>query len=367
MRVWIFLFFAFCLVGCLRYTPARDDGDVGRASLVGFAGPTVADENAFYRHEREQRRRLDDLVARRNSGDNANSKNTYHLGPGDLVQVSVFDVEELNLSVRIRPTGDVFLPLIGMVQANGLTENDFEREISNRLTKYVYSPQVSAYVTEYAAHKVSVIGQVAQPGTYPLTRDSASILEMISKAGGNTSAASGVIILIPGSKVESGAAVRTESGAYIGRDLSYGIEIYYEDLLGGNGSPALNVSLLPGDTIVVQSAGTVNVDGEVVKPGAFQPSARMTLLGSIATAGGLTYSADVHNVEVLRDIGGGTKAYITVDLEQIALQSGKDIRLRDGDVVRVPSSPGRFATRQLVEIVNRFVDFTVGGSVRVAP
>ena len=77
-----------------------------------------------------------------------------------------------------------------------------------------------------------------------------------------------------------------------------------------------------------------------------------SVIGAVAAAGGLTYSADVKKVEVLRDIGGGKKALASLDLEEVGLQGGKDIRLRAGDLVRVPSEPGRFFERQIVSTLN---------------
>jgi len=66
-------------------------------------------------------------------------------------------------------------------------------------------------------------------------------------------------------------------------------------------------------------------------------------------------------VEIIRDIGGGKKAALSVDLEKMALKGGNDIRLRNGDIVRVPSAAGRFATRQVVELLNGI--FNVGFSL----
>ena len=129
-------------------------------------------------------------------------------------------------------------------------------------------------------------------------------------------------------------------------------EVYFDDLVGTHNNRPLTIPLHSGDTIVVPEAGTVQIDGEVNKPGSYQLASRMTLLGAIASASGLSYSAAVDKIEVIRELGGGQKALVTVDLEKIALREGEDIRLRDGDVVRVPSAPGRFATRQVINAVN---------------
>jgi protein involved in polysaccharide export with SLBB domain len=76
------------------------------------------------------------------------------------------------------------------------------------------------------------------------------------------------------------------------------------------------------------------------------------VIGAIAAAKGFTYSADVNNVEVIRDVGAGRKALVALDLEEVGLRGGRDIRLRNGDLVRVPSHSSRFFKRQVVETIN---------------
>jgi protein involved in polysaccharide export with SLBB domain len=123
-------------------------------------------------------------------------------------------------------------------------------------------------------------------------------------------------------------------------------------LIGNINQRPLLIPLLPGDTIIVPEAGTYEVDGEVVQPGSFKLTSRTSVIGAIAAARGFTYSAAVNRVEVIRDTGAGKKALIAVDLEQIGLRGGQDVRLRNGDLVRVPSEPGRFFKRQVVETIN---------------
>jgi protein involved in polysaccharide export with SLBB domain len=131
-----------------------------------------------------------------------------------------------------------------------------------------------------------------------------------------------------------------------------GVEIDLEQLIGQLDQRPLLIPVLPGDTIVVPEAGVFEVDGEVTAPGSYKLASRTSALGAIAAAQGLTYSADVNHVEVIRDTGGGRKALITIDLEQIGLQGKRDIRLRNGDLVRVPSEANRFFKRQIVESLN---------------
>jgi protein involved in polysaccharide export with SLBB domain len=125
-----------------------------------------------------------------------------------------------------------------------------------------------------------------------------------------------------------------------------------EDLTGTLDRHPLLIPLAPGDTIIVPEAGTYEVDGEVVTPGSYKLTGRTSVIGAIAAAKGFTYSADVNNVEVIRDIGAGQKALVTLDLEEVGLRGARDIRLRNGDLVRVPSHSSRFFKRQIVETIN---------------
>lgn len=131
-----------------------------------------------------------------------------------------------------------------------------------------------------------------------------------------------------------------------------GVEIDLEQLIGQVNQPPLLIPMLAGDTVVVPEVGMVEVDGEVNKPGSYKLASRTSVLGAIAAAAGFTYSANVHAVEVIREVGGGKKAAITLDLEEIGLRGARDVRLRNGDLVRVPSEPGRFFGRQVVETLN---------------
>ena len=125
-----------------------------------------------------------------------------------------------------------------------------------------------------------------------------------------------------------------------------------DDLLGRVDQRPILIPLMPGDTIVVPEMGSFEVDGEVNKPGSFKLASKTSTLGAVAAAGGFTYSASVNKVEVIRDVGAGRKASMVVDLEEVGLRGGNDVRLRDGDIIRVPSEPGRFVQRQIVEAVN---------------
>ncbi|MCB0322667.1 MAG: polysaccharide biosynthesis/export family protein [Bdellovibrionales bacterium] len=349
-------------LGCLRYVPSRSeivadqDDDTAQAEYAG--------EDAFFSIDRMQEQRLRDLIRSRAANRSTRGVASYQIGVGDVLQLSVFDVEEMNRKIRVRPDGKISLPLVGIVQAAGKTEEQLQLDIASRLEEFMFDPQVQVFIEEYTGHKVWVIGEIQKPGAYALTRDNYSLIELLSEAGGRTERAGGSIILIPQGSQKNIETRRARMRVPVGDEFAsaprgvsaetarHGIEIAFDSLVGTVDAIPYDVPLQPGDTIVVPEVGKVQVDGEVSEPGSYELASRMTLLGAIAAAKGLTYSADVEEVEVLRELGSGKKALITVDLEKIAFNDGNDIRLRNGDLVRVPSSAGRFATRQTINILN---------------
>ena len=326
---------------CLRYVPKRSE----IAAEQGADAAHYADADTFFSLEKDQEARLKQLTEERVK---TRSSGTYKLGVEDEVDLSVFDVAELNKKVRVRPNGTISLPLIGEVNAAGLTEEELQQEVASKLTKFVHQPQVNAYISEYAAHKVWVVGEIHRPGPYALKRDNYSLIELLSEAGGRTEKAAALLVLVPAENQQE----RVSGPAPL--DRVHGVEIYMDDLMGSVEKAPLVLPLRAGDTVIVPEVGNIQVDGEVTKPGSFPLASRMTLLGAVATSGGLTYSADVDQVEVIRELGAGKKALVTVNLEKLALHEGSDIRLRDGDVVRVPSHKGRFAARQVINVLNSF-------------
>lgn len=349
-----FLLTLTCLVflcGCLRYVPARDTG----------SGSNFAGEDEFFSYEKNLDKHLESFVTQRQvtiaKGPQISS---YQVGPGDLLEIAVFGLPDMGTSDRITPNGTINLPLVGPVEVTGLTLEEVRLKVTEQMRTFVRNPQISVFIREYEAHKVSVVGEVASPGVYPLMRNDYSVLEVLSKAGGRTDKASAKVVLIPAA--QANVAQPATQVANAGAASAYGVEIDIDQLTGGLNRAPLRVPLFSGDTIIVPEAGTFEVDGEVLKPGSYRLSSRTTALSAVAAAGGLTYSADVNAVEVVRDIGEGKKAAITIDIEQVALKNGKDIQLRPGDLVRVPSSSGRFAGRQVVEVINS-VFSGVGGRV----
>jgi polysaccharide export outer membrane protein len=108
----------------------------------------------------------------------------YRVGPQDLIEISVFQVPDLSRTVRVNSGGQISLPLIGAMQAGGLTIQELEAEIGKKLeAKFLQNPQVTAFVKEYTSQRVTVEGSVKKPGIYPLSGRT-SLLQTIAMAEG---------------------------------------------------------------------------------------------------------------------------------------------------------------------------------------
>ncbi len=337
--------------GCFRYTPSRSELETDGQSNV--AGP-----DAFNAYQTRLRRRLDALVAERAALVGSHSEQAYRIGVSDVLKIDVFGFSELSGEMEVNESGTISLPLVGAVQAADKTVAELNTDLTIQFARFVRNPKVRVTVDRYSAHRVSVSGAVVKPGFYPIRTSGYLLTELLAEVGGTKDNAGNRLYLIPAKSPQAAGAVPSKDN-----DGS-GVEIDLEELTGTLERPPLLIPLVAGDTVIVPEAGQFRVDGEVERPGSFPVSRRTSSLSAIAAAGGFTYAANVNEVEVIRDIGGGQKASLTVDLEKIAFQGSQDISLRDGDVVIVPSAAGRFRARQVVEAFRSIMRGGVTGSIR---
>jgi len=109
---------------------------------------------------------------------------TYQIGVQDVVEIVVFKVPELTRAVQVADSGTINLPLIGEVQAAGLTSQQIERDLTRRLgANYLKNPQVNVYVREYNSQRVTVEGAVKAPGVFPI-RGKMSLMQALATSGG---------------------------------------------------------------------------------------------------------------------------------------------------------------------------------------
>ena len=117
------------------------------------------------------------------------STEDYRIGSQDLLELQVFGVADINRTVRVNSRGFISLPLIGMVQAAGLTSEQLEASLAEKLAKnYLQDPQVSVFVKEYTSQRVTVEGAVKKPGVYPI-KGRTTLLQTLAIAEGLTSVA----------------------------------------------------------------------------------------------------------------------------------------------------------------------------------
>ncbi len=108
----------------------------------------------------------------------------YHIGPSDLLEISVFQVPELSRTVRVNARGGLTLPLIGQIQAGGLTGQQLEALIAQKLQEtYLQDPQVSVFIKEFVSQRVTVSGSVNKAGVFPISGKT-TLMQAIAMAGG---------------------------------------------------------------------------------------------------------------------------------------------------------------------------------------
>ena len=160
---------------------------------------------------------------------------TYVIGENDVLEVDVWKDKEISRTVPVRPDGKISLPLIGEIQASGMTPLQLQDDLSQRLKSFIANPQVTVIVTDPRSHHFNIVGQVAKPGAYPLSQ-SMTVLDAISVAGGFRDFAKETKIYV----------LRTMPGGNNPERLPFN----YKDAIKGK-KPENNVVLKPGDTIVV--------------------------------------------------------------------------------------------------------------------
>lgn len=344
---------------------------IGQAQSKNLPIRTIEEDNArFTAYQNQQIDRLINLIKQRSGSGSGDA--SYRIGPGDSIKISVFDVPELNVEVPVRQTGQIELPLVGIMQVVGKSESELLNDLTRKLGVFVRNPQVALSVSSYGSQKVAVVGAVSKPGSYPLRKSSNSILELLAEAGGVSEKSGSHILLVPGELSGIGETSDAEARARFALtgtttlNTKSGIEIPIDKVLGTGGGIPVEIPMRPGDMVVIPEAGKVMLEGEIEKPGPYEVSRQMTLLGALASAGGITYSADVEEVELIRDVGESEPLRFILDLKQIAYGAQTDIRIRSGDVIKVPTHGSRRLGEDTFKTITGILNFGVGGTVNVA-
>ncbi len=159
----------------------------------------------------------------------------YRIGPGDLIEITVYQEKDLAKRVRVGPDGRISFPLIGAVHVGGLDVPGAEAALTSALRKYLVDPQVAVFIAEYANKLVYVLGEVRSPGSVRLPSDATlTVLEAIVLAGGFTSYAA----------LDRTRVIREVEGR------SESIPIQVSDIMKG-GDKSKDLALKPNDVIYV--------------------------------------------------------------------------------------------------------------------
>ncbi|MDO8431606.1 MAG: polysaccharide biosynthesis/export family protein [Candidatus Binatus sp.] len=374
------LLLAIGLAACASAPPIPPEpAEIGRAPAIDPRVPSIGSSEINIE-------RLDALWEKRAT---AKDSTDYPIGPGDVIEVSAPGVDDLkDRTVRVSGNGEVELPLIGIVQASGMSESGFRDRLKAALGKYMYDPQVDVFVKEYHSRQVAVVGAVRRPGLVVLTGSGDSILDVITQAGGMTPDAADEIVILPevkggrGKLAELAAAYAEPSrtagktvrpaiakGQSPDREQAQGgvVDVVSLEQNLGNGPAVViplktamtgsrkyvNMPASPGDIIVVPGGGNVMVTGWVYKAGFFQVGSGLSVLGAVGAAGGAMFAADPTRATLIRSDGTGSKVSIPMNLVRISKGEDPDIPVRANDVIDVPYSDLKIAPYVVYNLLTR--------------
>jgi len=217
------------------------------------------------------------------------------LGEGDSIRITVFQNPDLTTETRISERGTITFPLIGEIALGGLTPAGAEARIARQLIegKFVLKPQVSLNVVRVRSRQVSVLGQVARPGRYPLDDTSSNLADLLALAGGiSPTGDDNVTVMV------------TRNGKTAKLDIN--VPTMYR-----TGDLSRNIQLQSGDTIFVQRAPVFYIYGEVQRSGAYRLEPDMTVMQALSVGGGVTPRGTDRGLKIRRKAGNGN--FQTID------------------------------------------------------
>lgn len=130
-----------------------------------------------------------------NKGAEVSAQESYRLGPGDVLDISVWGSEELTKQVIVLPDGSITFPLVGELPAEGKTVTQFKKGLAEKITEFVPDPDVSVSIMQVNSMMIYVIGKVNKPGHFPLN-SRVTVLHALAMAGGLNTFANGEKIKI---------------------------------------------------------------------------------------------------------------------------------------------------------------------------
>jgi polysaccharide export outer membrane protein len=220
------------------------------------------------------------------------------LGEGDSIRITVFQNPDLTTETRISERGTITFPLVGEISLAGLAPVDAEARIADKLIKgkFVLKPQVSLNVIRVRSRQVSVLGQVARPGRYPLDDTSSNLTDILALAGGvSPTGDDNVTVMVR----RNGKTAK----------LEINVPTMYR-----TGDLSRNLQLENGDTIFVQRAPVFYIYGEVQRAGSYRLEQAMTVMQALSLGGGVTPRGTDRGLKIRRKTADGTFRAIDASL-----------------------------------------------------
>ncbi len=237
----------------------------------------------------------------------------YTVGEGDVLNINVYENEDLTTTVRVSSESTIRVPLIGEISVKDMTVSQVSGKIEKLLADgYLVSPQVDVFIKEHRSKQAIILGQIRSPGQYEL-RGEITFLEFISKAGGLTPDAG------------SRATIKRINGSDKARES---ITIDLERLIK-KGDTSLNIPIQDEDTVYISKAKTYYVSGEVKKPDSSKYESDVTVIMAITKAGGFSKIASKQKVRIIRVVKGQKRIFEKVNMDTPVLPD---------DVIIVPES-----------------------------
>ncbi len=244
----------------------------------------------------------------------ANDPESYRIGPGDTIHITVYQSPDLSIDARVTEAGVISYPLLGRVQMAGQTVNGAEAHLAQLLKKgeIVKDPQVMIVVTQVRANQVNILGQVGKPGRYPLDMAGMRLTEVLALAGGVINGVGSDTVVLLGQR----------------EGKPYRHEVDLPRIFAAGGS-ADDIVVAPGDSIWVDRAPTIYLYGEIQHPGPLRLERGMTVMQALAAGGGATQRGTLKGVRVTRRGADGKMQTIEPTMEDT---------LKDGDVMFIRES-----------------------------
>lgn len=241
------------------------------------------------------------------------------LHPGDLIDVSVYGVQDYKVKARIAGNGYVDLPLVGAVHVADVTVEQAQETIAQKLIarQMILNPDVLISVEDSVVDIIGVMGEVYTPRAIPAFAPM-SLLDAISSAGGLKPEASHSISILRKGEPQPLLVVLDSNPAHAAQQ---------------------NIPLYPGDRVIVPRSGVVYVEGAVTHAGAFgiSPNTPMTLIQAVTLAGNPGFQASANDTRIIRTTGA-TRREIPVNLNKVLNGKAPDPVLQSDDIVLIPTS-----------------------------